>query len=1135
MKERIGQIARGQIKYEKPKLLLDPECIQETLAAGFTYRRDFHLFSTNRVPVRGLVYSNQKQVMVDQEQFAGSRCYLKYSVNTAGLRPGTELKGAFHFVTNGREFELPYCFAIGAADGGETLVESLDELYQLFLRDEKQALQVFSSPGFAELPFMEELHGYALYESLLRGGGTGSALSSFLKGMGYPVEEPADAAGPGETQEVSRAKPRYSSLAGLQGREHYRHLMDLLLEYQCGKYPPERLLPELEKEAVRLCKVYPDQTLPVLMRAFLALEGGYRSAASKLLEDAYHTVIDRRRSETVNYCFYLFLRSRVGVPEEQKENIVKLLDKYYQELNYPLGLLFLVLYVDAERSRDIVSVLRLLKDAYHRGIYSPFLYAEAMKWYALRPELLTSLDAFEWECFRFSAEYGTPKSIPKKALRHGGSRVLKQASYGKIQITEELAGKIAGLAAAERGYSRENVELLIKLYEMYPLEDLLRAILVKLLLGGQRSPEWFPWYQKGIQQGLQFMGLYEAYLASMPADYNGTLPRELVIFYSFHNELPEELKEVLYANVLRCYPVETQEYEDYREQMEQFAIARLLKGKISPYLAPIYQHVIHQEMVDERLSTVLPDLIFAKRIRCPKEDMVRLLVRYPEFGQEMGYAITGGCEVCCPVYTEDALLLFVDPKGGRHVYPETTVEPLMEDHGLIDRCRQWNRLDPMLNLLSCRDAMARTAPAEGDWALLSAASVDAQLHARYRGQIIAHILKYWQAFCSEPEAEEFLLQLDEASMSRADRARYIEVLVSEKHMERAFQVVERWGYTGVGSQVLSDLLAGVLRRDSESYRPVLLELALSLYRRDRADAAVMAYICRFFNGSTLQMCQILNATVELRGQVQDLPERLLAQMLFTEETEGLDQVFYIYSAQERMYHELAQAYFVWKSYRSLAAGEALPEYFSEYLERYYREASFREEGCILTAAQLLELLTQKPDKADRALMQELTDLLCENGRYFAFYQELPKEIVLPDSLNGCMILEYRSDQPGEYFVQYDRYPGNVNSGSLPLHPMCQGVYGEPVMLFDGETLSVTYFRRYQGQEELLRSGQQVCYRQCYTIPGSLYQQLNQVCSLLKEDRPETREAAEKLLFSLKIKEEMLARIVSGEQEGGAET
>ena len=117
MKERIGQIARGEIKYEKPDVLVEPGAITETLTAGYVYHRELMLVSRNKVPMRGLIYSNCRQVELSDSQFSGNRCRLSYTVHGTDLLPGTTLSGAFLLVMNGSEREIPFTFEISAVEG----------------------------------------------------------------------------------------------------------------------------------------------------------------------------------------------------------------------------------------------------------------------------------------------------------------------------------------------------------------------------------------------------------------------------------------------------------------------------------------------------------------------------------------------------------------------------------------------------------------------------------------------------------------------------------------------------------------------------------------------------------------------------------------------------------------------------------------------------------------------------------------------------------------------------------------------------------------------------------------------------------------------------------------------------------
>ena len=304
----------------------------------------------------------------------------------------------------------------------------------------------------------------------------------------------------------------------------------------------------------------------------------------------------------------------------------------------------------------------------------------------------------------------------------------------------------------------------------------------------------------------------------------------------------------------------------------------------------------------------------------------------------------------------------------------------------------------------------------------------------------------------------------------------------------------------------------------------------------------MEDICRFYNGGTEEMEAVLERACRKRAQLWDLPERLLAQMLFTGMTKKADTVFYVYAAQNRVYHVLVQAYFVWKSYRHLAGGEELPAFFVGYLEKYRSEAEFTGEGQILTAAVLLEQFVleweqKKPEDDEKRLaqMQELADILCGSGRCFAFFNRLPAEIVLPDALNGCTILECRSELPGEYLVQYELFPGKENSGLLQMRQACEGVYTEPIMLFDGEWASVTYIRRYQGRDEVLTADETVRCGRPYCIPGSRYALLNRVSALLDGGTAEDCGEAVQELSEIRVRERMLEELAKRYRRQGGDS
>ena len=71
----------------------------------------------------------------------------------------------------------------------------------------------------------------------------------------------------------------------------------------------------------------------------------------------------------------------------------------------------------------------------------------------------------------------------------------------------------------------------------------------------------------------------------------------------------------------------------------------------------------------------------------------------------------------------------------------------------------------------------------------------------------------------------------------------------------------------------------------------LLQIAFRLFSEGRYDSAILDYLCEYFNGSAMQMFKVLSQGEREHIETYDLPERLLAQMMFTGETDRIDWVF----------------------------------------------------------------------------------------------------------------------------------------------------------------------------------------------------------------------------------------------------
>ena len=166
MKERINRLARGIIDGERPEMAWQPEAVSETIRFDAVTKREILISSTNRLNVKGFVYSSNPRVRIPagNNSFGGVRNRIAYEVDASYLAPGETIEGSFSLVTNCGEKEIPFLFTVGSGAPGEKLtgLETAEDFLHVAERDQETALRLLDYQGFTSAPFMQDLHVRAL-------------------------------------------------------------------------------------------------------------------------------------------------------------------------------------------------------------------------------------------------------------------------------------------------------------------------------------------------------------------------------------------------------------------------------------------------------------------------------------------------------------------------------------------------------------------------------------------------------------------------------------------------------------------------------------------------------------------------------------------------------------------------------------------------------------------------------------------------------------------------------------------------------------------------------------------------------------------------------------------------------------
>lgn len=1115
MRERINRLAKGIVDAAHEKLVIKPQSVKEKVQAGKLAAGELYIADREGRFVKGLVYSSNIRVRVKNEAFGGARNRVFYEIDSRYLTGGDVVEGVFSLVTDAGEYQIPYTFLAELGPSAQLLggLKTAEDFATAAKADPEKALRLFEYRDFPEAPFMHDLHIRALYDGLKGRPDRRNAMEEFLVALSVkePVELRMDTAfrsisisgeqpaeeilevrcstwgyarftvrADGDFIELSRTSygpedfsdgvcrvtyrivpsrlhagrnlgalilsdVRESRTLRLEAvgkdkegaraarrREDYSRLFKLRVEYETGLYGDRLLLNQMKQELENLRSTHGENRLHTLIDAELCLLDGKKEQASVLLESCRGEMAEHRQEWYVEYCYYTYLRILLSEREGQRESLKRLITKYLDET--PSGCLFaLLLKLEPEKMEDAAGILEEARQMFGRGCRSPFLYAAVCKLYLEQPGLLLRMDELELQAMMFAAR--------QELLSH------------------DLALRIAELAASARRYRRLYCRLLIMLYDKYEEKPFLAAVCGMLIRGDCRDSKYFPWYEKALAQKIGLTRLYEYYLYALPQDYAYLMPKEVLLYFSYEKSLDDYSRSVLYTNILKYMKPDAPIYQQYERDIEQFTMDQLLKSRINRRLVVLYQHMIYREMIDEKVARVLPAILKSFRVRLKNPNMKYVIVCYEELEGEDAFPIRDGVAYV-PLFLDRSVLLFQDEYGNRYANISYRKSPAMDKEEIRDleeRCYEVYPAHPMLRMQECSEIVGAGIESASDAETLRRAVMTLPLRDLYREQILSRIIRYHRAGVERRDSEGdvgYLLGLDPDAMAREDRAAVCEALIARQYQKEAWEMICKYGTEGISEEYLLSVCSWMILRQISGADDEVLAVCVHLFENGRADSVILDYLCEHFNGASDQMYRILEQGKKNHVEIYDLPERLLAQMIFSGTDGPMDQVFDWYASGKRTGDSLMKAYFTLKSADYFLRERPAGERVFAWLEGAVRGAA------VLNRVPTVYLLALCRHYADQTALDEDQKRLCRDmvklqvseGRVFAWMKRLGRLVPMPDSVMDKAIVEYRGSAETEPAVEVRILPEETEFHTDRLHRVYAGIYVLQKVLFDGETL-----------------------------------------------------------------------------------
>ncbi|MDD6213110.1 MAG: DUF5717 family protein [Clostridiales bacterium] len=1127
MKERINQLAQGNMAAELPKVeFLQPQ-IEEIIPYGENYRGDIRVVSGNQLAFRGLIYSDDSRVVPLQSMYVGVSVFLPYEVQADQLPEGTVLQGCFYLVYNGGECQLPYRFEVKRWKEERPELETLEELTEYVKENPAQAQKLFESRDFSSYPFMEDLAVRAIYDGLNRAVYRNNMPEEFLCSVGMKERVVL------ETEDLERTHflpeteltDKIVLRRNTWGQFVYQAETDNpAVELSCSRITDQdfegdtfELYYTIRKEQLHGGRNYGR------IRIHSALQTISLELTMSAQEQPGHAGRKHReRRGAVLEFWNTFLR--LFASREQKREQLDYLKYCWEEMTKETepttwqNLQRIAIGIwqgDIELAKAMLEEVGPLVEENRRedaDAYCAYLYLQVQitdSW-EKKEQMLKILNHYEMDGnvseFLFLMMLTTDEGLADRPLEmlermheyyEKGSRnpflyleacriynrhpdILKNLEEFELHallfgarrkvLSEETAVYVASLSSQERGYRPEFGRILKILYHSFEKDEILGGLCSVLIKGDQRGTLCFPWYAKGVERDIRLTRLYDYYLYTVPEEMNEPFPREIVLYFSYNSPRDPESQETLYLNIFRFMENDSHVMTAYENQFRDFVARRLQEGRINDKIAEIYRHILSPEAVDERNARLLPDLLCTWKITTEESCFTEAVVVYGELEEERIVPMKNGVAYL-PIYTDLCRILFVDRDGKRYAGVKYEKKRLLEyAEDMLAKCYEICPRHLMLRLAECSRILVQGCRREEQILLLKKMLEVRNIHRQYRKKLMKSIAE-GVIHQRDPHEEDVRECVRYGGISSDQKNRLIQILIEQGQLKEAYRQIRCDNYRDLPLESLRKLISLIIQNSRFDKNEALLEMSYYLFENETYDEVILEYLCAYYNSSSDRMLAVLVKADEAKVPFSGMEERLLAQMLFAGQGRGLDVVFRLYLKQGTGERMLIHAYLAVRCEEYFRYGQAVDEEVFQYVRHLLNRAEERKKVPRICMLALARHYAEKSelDKEEEEYCSRLVNELYRQGLAFAWMKQLSGKVKLPQVLEEREWLEYQGDPDQDLELRMTIFSekGGKTEIRTWMPQVYPGFYVKSVLLFEGENLNYEIVCEKNGTKEIL--------------------------------------------------------------------
>lgn len=992
MKNKIKYFSNGDFSKEQPDVRFSETNLVLLIGEGETYQGSFTIENKKDAPVRGLVYSSSFRIHLIENGFEGNPVEISFTYDTEGLEPGYVENGTFTVVCNGGEYELSFTAVIERpylmTSHGK--VQNMKDFKLLAMTDFMEAQRLFRSMSFYEILRYENPRVVALYNNMRKWSLGEQAVEEFLVGIkqkeclflslseyekkfespNEAIREniiitkntwgymPIHASVEGKFIQITKRDFTTDDFVGNTFGFHYVITPQVLHEgrnFGCIIFttPYEKIVYEIEVKCAGVHTPKHEQTFYMTQ----IVKGYFSCMTGKndLLSWAEDTVQLAGQMENLgkDASFCSLIKAHAYLESGQTEQAAEIIEQY----NYGR-------FDMMKRPENTVYYLYLSAILKKNTSYTEHVTEEIRKAYNKHPKMWSAL------CML-------------------------------VDIDSEYKNITRRLAVLERHFYLEKTGhtlLYLQAFKCYREDPV----------------------------SLKKLGDFEIRVLNFGCKY-GLFTRELALYAANLAGQQKKFDRHLFRFMEKLY-------EDYPDPMVLTAVCTLLiKGnQIRSEYFKWYELAVEQEMKIVQLYEYYMMTIEDERVRTPLPKAIYL---YFMHGNTLTYEKTA--------FLYANIIQFQDEAGEiynfyRDKMQEFAWEQLMKRHineplRIIYKkfCTEENMTDERLCALNdiCHAYEVRTNLPF----MKSVMVIEEDGEIRQRVGVVdgkAMIFLYdkdsriiWESM----DGRHYTDSIPYETTRLFYEMRFVELCkkLEEKRREPkeeapvpqlSFENIRRHGMELFADEEIFDLCEKKIVDEGYEEDETLLELVHVLFHKGHYDKTTLTYLAKYYCGSTRNMKQVWHAAKKEGIPTDRIAERIITQMVFSENIFGEEEIFCDYYYSGNTYFRLKRAYLAYICREYLLRERQTDVSVWKIIEREEMAKEVLPDICKIS---YLKYYSEHEMNADsEEILKRFLRELCEKQIVFPFYLRYPTSWLMEVMLYDKSILEYRAKKGSQVMIGY---------------------------------------------------------------------------------------------------------------------